>query len=105
MDTPILARTAERAVGIANLRLLAPVFYPEPYAELTELYVEEAFRRLGVGRALVQFAEQMARQRGAVEMFILTGSGNLPARAFYRAIGYLADDIAFSKSLQSAQFD
>ena len=62
VDTPILALIAGRAVGIANLRLLAPVFYPEPYAELTELYVEEAVRRQGVGRALVRFAEQLARQ-------------------------------------------
>ena len=105
VDTPVLAYTAERAVGIANLRLLAPVFYPEPYAELTELFVEEAFRRQGVGRALVHYTEQLARHNGAVEMFILTGTGNLSAQAFYRTIGYQADEIAFSKSLQSTQFD
>jgi GNAT superfamily N-acetyltransferase len=99
VDTPLLAFVTGRAVGIANLRLLAPVFYPEPYAELTELFVEEAFRRQGVGRALVHFAEQLARQGGAVELFVLTGNSNLLAQAFYRAIGYQADDIAFHTPL------
>ena len=61
--------------------------------------MEEAFRRQGVGQALVRFAEQLARQGGAAEIFILTGAGNLPAQAFYLAIGYQANDIAFSKSL------
>ena len=92
-------------MGIANLRRLSPVFYPEPYAELTELFVEEAYRRLGVGRALVAYAEQLARQSGAGELFILTGADNLPAQAFYRALGYQADEVAFCKSLQSVQFD
>jgi len=69
VDIPILAIIAERAVGFANLRLLAPVFYPESYAELTELYVEEGARRQGVGRTLVRFAEQLAlpgRRSGTV---------------------------------------
>ena len=99
VDTPLLAVVAGRAVGIANLRLLAPVFYPEPYAELTELFVEEDFRRQGVGQALVRFAEQLARQGGAAELFVLTGAGNRLAQAFYHVIGYQANDIAFSKLL------
>lgn len=105
VDTPLLALVAGTAVGIANLRLLAPVFYPEPYAELTELYVEEAYRRQGLGRALVEFAERLARQGGAQEMYILSGAENSSAQAFYRAIGYQADDIAFSKKLKFGQDD
>jgi hypothetical protein len=34
-------------------------------------------------------------------MFILTGAGNLLAQAFYRALGYQANDVAFRKSFQS----
>ncbi len=105
VDTPLLALVAGIAVGMANLRLLAPVFYPEPYAELTELYVEEAYRRQGLGRALVEYAERLARQVGAEEIFILTGAGNAGAQAFYRTLGYQADDIAFSKNLKSGQYD
>ena len=97
VDTPILAELNGFAIGLANLRLLQPVFYSEPYAELTELFVEEGYRRLGAGRALVTFAENLALKAGASEMFILTGPDNQPAQALYRSLGYQSGDIALSK--------
>jgi GNAT superfamily N-acetyltransferase len=98
--TPILAEINGRAIGIANLRLLAAVFYSAPYAELTELFVEENARRLGAGAALVSFAEQLARQGGAVEMLILTDFYNHAAQQLYRKCGYEHCDIALAKKLR-----
>ena len=99
VDYPILAEIAGQAIGIANLRLLQPVFYAEPYAEVTELFVEEAYRRQGVGKALMQFAEQMARQAGADEILLLTGFDNQTAQAFYQAIDYERADLSLTKKL------
>jgi GNAT superfamily N-acetyltransferase len=99
VDTPLLAWVVGRAVGIANLRVVPTVFYPEPYAELTELYVEDAYRRQGVGRALIGYAEDLARQSGAVELVILTDAENHPAQQLYRGLGYVDHDQALSKAL------
>lgn len=99
VDTPILAWVAGHVVGLANLRLAPAVFDPLPYAELTELFVEEAFRRRGVSRALVSYAEQLARQAGAQEMVILTDFYNHAAQQLYRSLGYAHHDIALSKDL------
>ena len=99
MDTPILVELGGRAIGLANLRLLQPVFYSEPYAELTELFVEEGYRRLGAGRALIRFAEQLAIGAGANEMLILTNFYNQAAQALYRSLGYRHGDIALTKRL------
>ncbi len=99
VDTPILAELDDRAIGLANLRLLPAVFYSEMYAELTELFVEEGYRRHGAGRALVTFAEGMALNGGAHEMIILTDFYNSTAQALYRALGYQHRDIALSKRL------
>jgi ribosomal protein S18 acetylase RimI-like enzyme len=99
VDTPILAELDGRVIGLANLRLLTPVFYSEPYAELTELFVEEGFRRLGAGTALVAFVEELARKATASEMLLLTGVNNHPAQAFYQSLGYQSCDIALSKKL------
>jgi GNAT superfamily N-acetyltransferase len=99
VDTPLLAWLDGRAVGIANLRLAPSVFYPEPYAELSELFVEEAYRRGGVGRALTLFAEDLARQAGAAEMIVLTDFENHPAQELYRSLGYQRYDMALSKDL------
>jgi len=99
VDTPILAEIEGHTAGLANLRLTPSVFYAEPYAELSELFVEESYRQRGVGRMLVSFAEDLARKSGAKEMIILTGFYNQPAQALYRSLGYIQHDLALSKDL------
>lgn len=98
VDIPILALLGEQAIGIANLRLIQPVFYAEAYAEVTELYVLESYRRGGVGRKLMEFAAQLAQQAGADEIVVLTGFDNQAALAFYNHCGYTQNAIALSKS-------
>lgn len=99
VDIPILAELDGRVIGLANLRLLPTVFYSEMYAELTELFVEEGYRRHGVGRALVTYAEGLALDGGAHEMIILTDFYNHTAQTLYRALGYQHRDIALIKML------
>lgn len=99
VDFAVLALVGERAVGLANLRLVKPLFYPDCYAEITEMFVEEDFRRKGIGRALLAQAEEMARQAGARQMLILTDFYNDVAQSLYRAMGYTHYDIALSKEL------
>ena len=99
VDTPLLAEVDQRIVGIANLRLLDAVFDPEPYAEVTELFVVEEHRRKGVGRALLAFAEKLAREAGAAQILILTDFYNNTAQKLYHAAGYSHYDIALHKDL------
>jgi GNAT superfamily N-acetyltransferase len=100
VDTPILAELDGSVIGLANLRLLPAVFYSEMYAELTELFVEEDYRRYGAGRALITYAEGLALDGGAHEMIILTDFYNYTAQTLYRALGYQHHDIALSKRLR-----
>ena len=50
VETPIVAEVDNCIVGFASLRLVLCVFYDTPHAELTELFVQEAYlhRVLGV---------------------------------------------------------
>ncbi len=102
VETPILAEVAGRPVGLAALRVVPGVFYAEPHAELTELFVEAPYRRLGVGRALVAYVERLALASGAKELWVQTGPANSAAQAFYQALGYAPDDLAFRKPMGSA---
>jgi ribosomal protein S18 acetylase RimI-like enzyme len=99
LDKPLLALREGRAVGMANLRLVKQVFYAEPYAELTELYVEEAYRRQGIARALIRRAERLALEAGATEMVILTGMDNQAAQTLYRNMGFQHLELALKKPL------
>jgi ribosomal protein S18 acetylase RimI-like enzyme len=100
VDTLLLAELAGGVVGIAVLRLLQPVFYREPYAEVTELYVEESARRQGVGRALMATAGRLAREAGAEEITLLTNTENEAALRFYHALGFELADVSLVKRLR-----
>ena len=97
IETPILAELGDAICGFACVRLVPCVLYAEPYAELTELYVEPEFRRRGVGRALIAYAERLAHARGAGDLIIMTGLDNAPAQALYRAMGYDTYAVAMNR--------
>ena len=52
-----------------------------------EIDVAEAWRRRGLGTALMRQVEHVARQRGIRTGFVLTNASNEPAMAFYRSLG------------------
>lgn len=61
---------------------------PEPHAVVADLYVEEALRGRGVGRALLRAAEAQARALGVRRMELKVLAENSAALAFYDALGY-----------------
>jgi ribosomal protein S18 acetylase RimI-like enzyme len=54
---------------------------------LYELAVDEAFRRQGIGKALVDELLAIARSHGCYDMWVLTDHDNAPALATYRSTG------------------
>ena len=99
IETAILAELDGQVGGFACVRVVPCVLYAEPYAELTELYVEPALRRRGLGRALIAYAEQLAHARGATDLLIMTGTDNAAAQALYRAAGYATYAVALNRKV------
>ena len=87
-------------VGFACLRVTRSICYEFALAELTELYIDESYRRRGVGRALIEQAELVAQEQGAESLMLLTGAKNLTAQEFYRSAGYqVLQDLVMNKKL------
>ncbi len=83
---------AGHLTGFLCLQLKKSFCYREYTAEITELYVRPAFRRRGIARRLMAFAENYCLARFPVSRFeLLTGDDNLPAQAAYRSLGYAED--------------
>lgn len=86
--------------GFACLRITRSICYDFALAELTEIYVEETYRRRGVGRALIEQAERVAQEQGAENLMLLTGGKNLTAQEFYRSLDYqVLQDLVLNKKL------
>ena len=86
-----------QVVGFACLRLIPHLQGDEPYAELTDIYVDAPFRRQGVARALIAHVEAAARAADAGGLVIITGFDNAGAQATYRASGYADWALAMEK--------
>ena len=98
----ILAEVDGHVVGFACLFVLQMVCYPEFGAEVTELFVEAAHRRRGVGDALMRHAEQVCRDAGANNIVVCTGTDNVTAQRLYHRHGYVDDDIRLRKQLRAS---
>jgi GNAT superfamily N-acetyltransferase len=88
--TILVAEQAGHLIGFAQLTRgsrheLVPF---EPAVELNRLYVQEPFTSKGVGRALLQQAEELAASQGARALWLTAWVGNPRALAFYARQGY-----------------
>src|SRR5918997_131653 len=95
--TTFIGELDGQPVGFACLRLIPHLQGDEPYAELTDIYVDAPVRRHGVARALIARVEAAARAAGASEVVILTGFDNEDAQAAYRTVGYADRALAMRK--------
>src|SRR5215213_3212 len=95
--TTYLGELDGQPVGFACLRLVPHIQGDEPYAELTDIYVDAPFRRHGVARALIARVEEAAQAAGASDVVIITDFANEVARAAYRAAGYADWALAMRK--------
>ena len=98
----LVAEVDNKVVGFACVQMLTSVCYPEPWAELMELYVDPAYRQQGLGGALVQESDKQARERGATEIYLITNQKNKPAQGPYRSQNYeLQPHLVYEKQLKT----
>jgi ribosomal-protein-alanine N-acetyltransferase len=76
------ARVRNQLAGFAIMQ------YGDTTAHLNLLAVEPAFRRLGIGRALVQWLEKSAVVAGTFTVSLELRADNAVAERFYESLGY-----------------
>jgi TetR/AcrR family transcriptional repressor of bet genes len=72
----------------------------EPFWTLYDLYVDEAARQLGVGRALMAAAEKHARKTRACRIDLETAFDNYRAQSLYEELGYARETEFYKYSLE-----
>lgn len=83
----LIARRAGRPVGVGFFGMLFPGARLSPAVFLKEMFVLEAERGAGVGRAILARLRRIARGRGADRVELHVHPLNARARAFYRREG------------------
>jgi len=70
-----------------------------PFAQITELFVREEFRRRGIAPALIAEAERLAQARGVERLMIGVLAGNALAEPLYRRLGFVPAVIEMAKHI------
>jgi len=78
-------------VGMHNDRDVDEMLEARGYALVEDLYVEEAYRRRGAARSLMEALERVAREAGMPGVILDTGVDEYfaAARALYASLGYV----------------
>ena len=82
----LAARTADGLVGTAQLHLIGKPNQPHR-AEIAKVLVHSRARRQGIGEALMQRAEAIARDRGR-DLLVLDTDEHGAARRLYNRLGW-----------------
>ncbi len=84
--------------GVLGFRLRENVERVSRYGEISVIVVDEAARRGGVGRALMAFAENLAREQGCIGTWLVSGFKRVDeAHRFYAELGYEITGYRFVK--------
>ncbi|HZE87385.1 MAG TPA: GNAT family N-acetyltransferase [Methylomirabilota bacterium] len=94
-----VAEDKGKLVGFATFSIRDVIRYPRPIAELDELFVSSEYRQKGLGKKLMQYVEEKARDLGCYRMFIESHYDHKAAHAFYEGLGYTNYGYHFIKNL------
>lgn len=87
--------------GTADLVVVGPniTHAGRPWAMVSNVAVDARFRRLGLGRALMEEAARRARGARCYKLELTSDRRRAEAHAFYRSIGFQASALGFRRYL------
>lgn len=95
------AFVAEKLIGTVYVIVIRDlVTNCSPFAVVENVVVDEAFRGHGAGKALMQAAEEAAREFGCTYMMLVSGEKRSVAHKLYESAGYDVPVRGFKKYLE-----
>lgn len=85
--------------GLLGFRIRENIEEPSRYGEVSVIVTDPDSKQLGIGRALMDYAENLARSRGCKGTWLVSGFGREEeAHRFYQKLGYAITGYRFVKS-------
>jgi GNAT superfamily N-acetyltransferase len=98
-DATWVAEDGGELVGLVGIHVSQVLAYDGDAAKVSEIVVDDRYRRRGIGARLMEVAEDEARRRGCVVLFLTTAERRKDAHAFYRRLGFEETGRRFAKPL------
>lgn len=91
-ETVFIAAAGDIVIGFLCVQLFKSMCYNINYAEITELFIREEYRRQGAATELMNYAEEYFKSQNICGYQLFTGACNKTAQAFYEKMGYIRSD-------------
>lgn len=98
-ETVLIAVVDDIPSGFASVHATPVLHRPTAVGRITALLVTSRMRGRGVGRALVEAAEEWSRQRGCALMEVTSNFRLTQAHEFYHHLGFETTSVRFAKPL------
>jgi ribosomal protein S18 acetylase RimI-like enzyme len=83
---------AGEVVGVVSLWIKPDLAHGDTVVEVPTLVVAEGSRREGVGKLLMEEVQRLGAENGAGLIELAATTQNVPAREFYRTLGFVETD-------------
>jgi ribosomal protein S18 acetylase RimI-like enzyme len=98
-ETPLVATLDKKVVGLCGVGHRTVIHRPAPLGRITALVVARDAQDHGIGRMLVEAAEQALKKAGCQIVEVTSNDRRTAAHAFYRHLGYERTSMRFMKTL------
>ena len=98
-ETPLVATLDKTVVGMCGVGSRVVIHRRAPLGRITALVVSKEAQGHGIGRKLVEAAEDWMRKKGCQLVEVTSNDRRAAAHAFYRHLGYERSSIRFFKKL------
>jgi GNAT superfamily N-acetyltransferase len=99
-ELPLVATLGRQVVGLCGINRRVAFHQPAPIGRISVLVVAEEAQGHGIGRMLVNAAEDGFRKHGCKMVEVTSNDRRSDAHAFYRHLGYERTSVRFFKALQ-----
>jgi len=98
IDELFVSESAGAVRGLLGFRIRENLEEPTYFGEISAIVVDPDVRGTGLGRALIEYAENLARERNCIGTWLVSGFGREEeAHHFYKRLGYQINGYRFVK--------